>query len=201
MRFFVDVSQITAKGAHVDDIPAMETCKEAARARNVRWRLRLLPFGPGGNMLLFLILLLASTFLLMRFPGLQFLPVAVIALALCLPVVGNLLPSGFSKEREVLGSFWGGGRISIFRGRWPMFRILLYRDGLEVRAEFNRYFLPYDRLMPLPELVGFFHRTLLLRCRLPGVPSKIRFDSPKADLLRARIEELSKASAEASKDD
>lgn len=171
----------------------MNKCK--TEEMSTSWCQRWLPFGPGGNLLLFLVPLAVSALCLLRFPGLQFLPAVVIALTLVLPVVGNFLPSRFAKGREVLGSFWGGGRISLFRGRWPMFRILLYRDGLEVCAEFNRYFLPYDRLTPPPELAGFFHHALLLHCELPGVPAKIRFESPKVDLLRDRIEELSKASA------
>ena len=170
----------------------MNRCKTEEMSAN--WRKRWLPFGPGGNLLLFLVPLAVSALCLLRLPELQFLPAVVIFLALVLPVVGNLLPLRFAKGREVLGSFWGGGRISLFRGRWPMFRILLYRDGLEVCVEFNRYFLPYDRLTPPPELAGFFHHALLLRCELPGVPAKIRFESPQVDLLRARIEELSKAS-------
>ena len=92
-----------------------------------------------------------------------------------MPGLWNRIPSPFQKTRRVVASFTGGGGIFLFHGSWPFFRLLVYEDGLEARFMFHCFFIPYDRMAPLPEKAGFFALGLIIRSDLPGVPSRIRF--------------------------
>ncbi len=91
------------------------------------------------------------------------------------PVVYNYIPSRFQRERSVVASYTGGGSILLFRGSWPFFRLMVYEDGVEVRVEFHRFFIPYNEMADLPNKIGFFSRGVLIKSDLPGVPSGIRF--------------------------
>ena len=91
------------------------------------------------------------------------------------PIIYNTFPSSFQKERSIVRSFTGGGSISLFHGYWPFFKLMVYHDGLEVRAMFHRYFIPYENMDDIPGKVGFFNRGLLIKSNLPDVPSGIRF--------------------------
>jgi hypothetical protein len=52
---------------------------------------------------------------------------------------------------------------------------MVYEDGVEVRVEFHRLFIPYNKMADLPNKIGFFGRGVLIKSDLPGVPSGIRF--------------------------
>jgi hypothetical protein len=91
------------------------------------------------------------------------------------PMLYNYVPSPFQKERGLVASCTGSGSIFLFSGTWPFFRLLVYDDGVEVRAMFHRYFIPYDKMGDIPDKIGFFSRGLLIKSDLPGVPSGIRF--------------------------
>ncbi len=100
---------------------------------------------------------------------------AVVLLAQCgaLPTAArNFVPSPFQEGRQAGASFTGGGPISLFGGTWPFSRLLVYRDGLEVRLLFHRFFVPYEAMDEIPERVGFFLRGILIRSDFPGA---IRF--------------------------
>ena len=92
------------------------------------------------------------------------------------PVVYNYFPSRFQRERSIVASYTGGGSILLFHGSWPFFRLMVYEDGVEVRAMFHRFFIPYDKMGDIPDKVGFFSRGVLIKSELPGVPSGIRFN-------------------------
>lgn len=91
------------------------------------------------------------------------------------PIVYNYIPSRFQRERSVMASYTGGGSILLFHGSWPFFRLMVYEDGVEVRVEFHRFFIPYNKMGDLPNKIGFFSRGVLIKSDLPGVPSGIRF--------------------------
>ncbi len=91
------------------------------------------------------------------------------------PVSYNYFPSSFQKKRDVITSFTGGGSIFLFHGSWPFFRLMVYKDGVEVRFMFHRFFIPYDKMDEIPGKVGFFNRGILIKSDLPDVPSGIRF--------------------------
>ncbi|MDH4227613.1 MAG: hypothetical protein OEV59_07710 [Deltaproteobacteria bacterium] len=91
-----------------------------------------------------------------------------------LQLVFNHRPSSFEKGRELVRAWNTGGKIFLFGEAWPFFRVLLYKDGLEVRAIFQRYFIPYDMLeKPLTRPYSSSRR-LWLVTDIPGVPQDIR---------------------------
>jgi hypothetical protein len=91
------------------------------------------------------------------------------------PVLYNNIPSSFQKKRDIVASFIGGGSIFLFHGSWPFFRLIVYKDGLEVRVMFHRFFIPYEKMEDIPDKVGFFNRGILIKSDLSDVPSGIRF--------------------------
>lgn len=91
------------------------------------------------------------------------------------PTIFNYLPSPFERRRTILKAYTGGGSIYLFHGSWPFFRLILYRDALEVRVMFHRFLIPFDKMGEIPNKVSFFTTGLLIQSDLPGVPSSIRF--------------------------
>lgn len=86
----------------------------------------------------------------------------------------NEIPSSFQKTREVLASYRTGISLALFNASVPFCKLLVYRDGLEVRIEFNRFFVPFDRMEHVPRIEGFlWMKKIVIRCDLPGVPRKI----------------------------
>jgi hypothetical protein len=100
------------------------------------------------------------------------------------PVLYNRKPSGFEQTRNVLASYTGGGSLFMFNGSWPFFRLLVYDDGVEIRVEYHRFFIPYDKMEDLPDKVKFFSLGgILFKSDLPAVPSYIRFYGPTKKIL------------------
>ena len=71
----------------------------------------------------------------------------------------NNRPSPFEQTHEKITSFTGGGSIYVSPGwwwglmiaseflfppNWPCFRLLIYKNGLEIRLFFHCFFIPYD---------------------------------------------------------
>jgi hypothetical protein len=143
-----------------------------------KYKEALLPFGIFGTFAFIGGIPLLLIFILERYfgPGVfphLFMPTFV--LIFFGPVVYNYIPSRFQRERNVVASYTGGGSILLFHGSWPFFRLMVYEDGIEVRVEFNRFFIPYNKMGDLPSKIGFFSRGVLIKSDLPGVPSGIRF--------------------------
>ena len=63
----------------------------------------------------------------------------------------------------------------MFHGTWPFFRLMIYKDGIEIRVMFHRFFIPYNKMDDLPGKIGFFSRGILIKSNLPDVASGIRF--------------------------
>jgi len=93
------------------------------------------------------------------------------------PIIYNRFRSPFETEREriLVASYTGGGSIFLFNGSWPFFRLLVYKDGVEIRIMFQRYCIPYDKMGDIPDKIGFFSGGILFKSNLSGVPSNIRF--------------------------
>jgi hypothetical protein len=169
----------------------------------------LFPFGIGGTFVLLVAGLLVAVFAAKKYVGEPIESVIFVAgfvLIFFGPVVYNRLPSPFENNRKVITSRTGGGSAGLLYGSWPLFRLIIYEDGLEVRAMFHRFFIPYDQMEDVPQKVGFFSRGILIKSDLPDVPSIIRFMSfgikkvnqtiieakTSADLFRAEHENLRK---------
>lgn len=138
----------------------------------------LFPFGIGGTFVLLVGGLLITVFTVGKYLGESMMPViflAGFAIAFLGPMIYNILPSPFEKNRQFIASYTGGGSVFLFGGTWPFFRLIVYEDGLEVRVMFHRFFIPYEHMEDIPEKVGFFSRGILIKSDLPGVPSGIRF--------------------------
>lgn len=138
----------------------------------------LLPFGVIGTFAVLLATFFLSFLIIEKMGGLQqlsrmFFPTFLIIFLA--PVLYNFIPSPFQKKRNTIASFTGGGSIYLFNGTWPFFRLIVYKDGLEIRVMFHRFFIPYDQMEDIPDKIGFFSRGILIKSDLPGVPSGIRF--------------------------
>ena len=136
------------------------------------------PFGLLGTMSLLIAVPLVAILIVEKYAGpekmaLVFLP-AFLFIFLS-PVVYNFLSSPFERDRSLVAAYTGGGSFFLFGGSWPFFRLIIYRDGIEVRVMFHRFFIPYDKMDDLPQKVGFFSRGILIKSDLPDVPSNIRF--------------------------
>lgn len=138
----------------------------------------LLPFGILGTFALLIAVPLITFFIIGKYAGpenLVFVFMPTFLFIFLSPVVYNFVPSPFERERNLIASYTGGGSIYLFSGTWPFFRLLIYRDGIEIRVMFHRFFIPYDKISDLPQKVGFFSRGLLIKSELKDVPSSIRF--------------------------
>jgi hypothetical protein len=138
----------------------------------------LVPFGLIGSFIIILVSFFLIMFIIEKYAGMEFMPFIFIPFFLLIfigPIVYNYIPSSFQAKRDIVASFTGGGSIFLFHGSWPFFRLMVYKDGLEVRFMFHRFFIPYDKMANIPDKVGFFNRGILIKSDLPDVPSGIRF--------------------------
>jgi len=144
----------------------------------VSYKDALLPFGVIGTFALLLAVPMLIIFIGGKYTGQEVMPLLFgpfflfIFLGL---IIYNNIPSSFQKKRDIVASFTGGGSIFLFHGSWPFFKLIVYKDGLEVRAMFHRFFIPYDKMDDIPDKVGFINRGILIKSDLPDVPSGIRF--------------------------
>lgn len=161
------------------EAPVMALRESGERAEpQAKYKDALFPFGLLGTLAISIAAPLAIMFVLSQRYGekvfLFIMPLFFIFIFLG-PVIYNQLKSPFEKQREVLSSYTGGGSTFLFSGSWPFFNLLVYRDGVEIRVFFHRFFVPYDKMDDLQEKIGFFTMGILFKSDLPGVPSRIRF--------------------------
>ena len=138
----------------------------------------LLPFGILGTFTLLIAVPFATLLIIEKYAGSEKLANSlglIFLFIILIPVVYNFFPSRFERERSLIASYTGGGLIFLYGGTWPFIRLLIYRDGIEVRFMFHRFFIPYNKMHNLPEKIGFFSRGLLIKSDLSDVPSSIRF--------------------------
>jgi hypothetical protein len=136
------------------------------------------PFGVAGTFALLIAVPLFTIMIAQKYAGPEAIPFFFLSAFLLIfvgPALYNQVPSPFENERNPAASYTGGGSMLLFSGSWPFFRLLVYHDGVEIRAMFHRYFIPYDKMDDLPDKIGFFNRGILFKSNLPDVPSGIRF--------------------------
>lgn len=158
--------------------PAPAQLPRASTAPETKYKDSPFPFGVTGTFLLSFVVLLLPVAAVFGLAGPEFVPYAFLPaflVIMCAPVAYNYCSSPFQDRRTLLASYTGGGSIFLFNASWPFFRLMVYEDGVEVRVEFHRFFIPYESMGDFPEKVGFFTRGLLIASDLPGIPSKIRF--------------------------
>ena len=157
----------------------------------------LLPFGVLGTFALLIAVPMLIFLLVEKYAGpekLAFMFMPTFLFIFLTPVAYNLVPSPFQRERTLIASYTGGGSIFFFNGTWPFFRLMVYKDGIEVRVMFHRFFIPYDKLEDFPEKLGFFSVGLPIRSNLPGVPSSIRFHAFRMKKIMKLVNEQRKES-------
>ena len=91
------------------------------------------------------------------------------------PIWYNTLPSKFEKIRNKITEFKGGGSIHLINGSWPFFKLIIYKDGVELRVVFNRFFIPYQMIKSVKK--KFFIFGISIISDVKGVPSTINFSS------------------------
>jgi hypothetical protein len=162
-------------------------------AEETRYKDAPVPFGLLGTLFVMIAVPMVVTVAAFKIGGPEvaaslFLPLFILIFAG--PILYNRVASPFEQGRSLVASYIGGGSTFLMNGSWPFFRLLVYTDGVELRAMFHRFFIPYDRMEELPEKLGFFNRGLLFRSDLPGVPSSIRFYGSGNKVILAQIQEL-----------
>jgi hypothetical protein len=152
-----------------------------------------LPFGVLGTFFVILVgamAILHGCKLVLGEPAMPFAFLLVFVAIFLGPVGYNFVPSPFEEHRQIIDSYICGGSTFLFQGTVPFFRLLLYRDGLEVRVMLQRYFIPYDRMAAPPERSGFFSSGLLIESDLPGVPSSIRIAGTSTKEMLGKVNQL-----------
>lgn len=153
----------------------------------------LIPFGIGTSFFLLLILLMSAGagvgYLLRDYPvfpqaGGIILFIIFVTLVL-LPVLYNKKKSPFEGSRTVLARYDGIGTIGGLRG--ALFRILLYEDGIEVRAFYHRYYIPFEKIKKIATAHGSAGKRLIIETGIAGVPDSIVAADPKFWALVDRI--------------
>ncbi len=96
---------------------------------------------------------------------------AVFLALLAGPALYNKRKSRFEKDREVLEEYNGAGTIQGLRG--VFFRLLIYEDGIEIRAFYHRYFIPYNRIQKLSIRENNFSTVLNFPTGIDKIPDRI----------------------------
>lgn len=157
----------------------------------------LIPFGIGTSFFLLLIILLSAGagvgYLLKDYPifpqsgGIILLIIFMVLLLI--PVFYNKRKSPFEQNRVVLVKYDGIGTIQGLRG--ALFRIILYEDGIEVRAFYHRYHIPFDKIQEIHTESGYTSKKLNIVTGIAGVPDYIVSSDKKfwalADQIAARV--------------
>lgn len=149
------------------------------------------PWGAQGTFLAMMAVVFGTVLVVKKFLGMERVPfVAVPGFLLLLgaSIAWNELVSSFQRSREVLSSYRVGISMLFFNATSPLCKILIYPDGVELRLQFTRYFLPYEKCTEPPKLEGMFSNTLVLRTRIPDVPQTIRIRTGHASKILAEIE-------------
>jgi hypothetical protein len=162
----------------------------------------LIPLGIGASFFLGLVLLLilgtiAGLILADRVDIQQPGGVTLIAIFLIL-LIGPMLfirrPSRFQAGRAVRAQFDGIGTIQGLRG--ALFRLLVYDDGIEIRAFYHRYYIPFEKIKSVTIEEGYFSKRLSIMSDIVGVPDYIRSAQKEFWPLAAQIEKMVKSSKE-----
>lgn len=129
-------------------------------------------------------LLLADRIQLKQMGGIPLLAIFLVLLAG--PLVFIRKRSRFEAGREIIEKLDGIGTIQGLRGAF--FRLLVYADGLEIRAFYHRYFMPFEKIRSISVEDGQFHACLSLETGIAGLPDYIVSAGKPFKHLAGRIE-------------
>jgi len=139
----------------------------------------LIPFGIGTSFFLILVmLLLAGSTVGYFLKDYETFPqsggiilLIIFVFLLLLPVPYNRRKSPFEKNRVVLGKYDGIGVIQGLRG--ALFRLIVYEEGIEIRAFYHRYYIPYETIKKVIIEDRYFSKRLTIDTEIAGVPDYI----------------------------
>jgi hypothetical protein len=141
----------------------------------------LVPFGINWTLIILIVITIAVLFVAIKAAGPYsapniFVPI-LFALFIGVSAYDNFFPSSFQKKRDVIASFYGGGSIGFFNtGTAQSFKLLVYKDGLEIRVLLHRFFIPFEKIKEISAVGSFLNRGILIKSDLPSVPTEIRFN-------------------------
>ena len=99
------------------------------------------------------------------------------------PLIYNKKASSFEHGRTVVDKYDGMGLIQGLRGAF--FRLIAYEDGLEIRAFYHCYFIPYNHIRRFDIDEGLLRHRLNIETGLEGVPEYLAASDKKfLNLLR-----------------
>ena len=117
--------------------------------------------------------------------------IAIFLFLLIGPMLFIRRPSRFQADRAVRAQFDGIGTIQGLRG--ALFRLLVYDDGIEIRAFYHRYYLPFERIQNASIEECYFSNTLNIVTDIVGVPDYIRSAQKEFLPLAVQIEKKVKS--------
>jgi hypothetical protein len=153
----------------------------------------LFPFGIGASFVITLLalMLLGSVvgFLLAPFlaqegfvHGGGIVLLVIFLVTIVFPIAYNRRISRFERQRTPLCTMDHFGTIHGLRGTF--IRLLVYDDGLEIRAFYHRYFIPFDRIEDASIERLVFGKRLAIKTSLKGAPEFLALpDKELSDLV------------------
>lgn len=107
-----------------------------------------------------------------NFQQLGGIPLSIIFLVLLAgPILYNRKKSRFEIDKAVLEKFDSIGTIQGLRGAF--FRLLIYKKGLEIRAFYHRFYIPFNKINRVSIEEGYFNNRLNIVTGIDGVPDHI----------------------------
>jgi len=120
------------------------------------------------------------------------IPLLIIFLSLLAgPLLYNRKKSRFQVNKVILEKFDGIGTIQGLRGAF--FRLLLYEQGVEIRAFYHRYYIPFTKINTASIEKGYFNNRLNIVTGISGVPEYIVSSGKQFLSLAFHIEKKAKA--------
>ncbi len=161
------------------------------------------PFGIGASFLIVLGVLMAASaaagFFLknihgdMRHGG-GIILLIIFLIMLAGPVLHYRKRSRYEKDKVVIGKYDGIGVIQGLRGAF--FRLLVYEEGLEIRAFYHRYYIPFSEISRVSIEEGRFNIRLNIVTVIKGVPDHIISSGKQFMSLAMLIEKKTGAESE-----
>ncbi len=113
----------------------------------------------------------------------------IIIILFVVPMFGNRKKSHFEQNKKVLAEYDGIGTIQGLRG--AMFRLVIYEEGMEIRALYHRYYIPFKEIKKVEKKEGYFSKRLDIVTGISGIPDYIESSDKKfwelAELIKKRI--------------
>jgi hypothetical protein len=105
------------------------------------------------------------------------------------PIIYNKRASRFERERTPLEIIEHFGIIQGLRGAF--IRLLLYEEGLEIRAFYHRYYIPFDKIDGVSIERLLFGKRINIKTGITGVPEYLTLPdkqlSDLAHIIQTRI--------------